>query len=344
MFMLWTDHYTWRKVGLWWGVGIAGHFMSVGAGIGPLSFGGRLLRGLFYLAIFFFAVLGVVAVSFEIYGWHVGDRWRPEEINALIAQESPARVLAGQVWSDIKFVLQYGTLLIGAVGFAIALTQLKTIAKLIADFIVARGPIYTLSTTISEVEVSVGALSREVDRLSKLEPAIRDMAEKIEETFAQIASLQRLAVSERTDSSSAEASASSGRIVTAPPTPSEDEKNWERLREIWNNNGERLDGVIERITDKRRRARFQRMPRTNYPAIINALGDEGYISEAARNASLELHSTFMSYKPRNRKIPDSAVAGLEVLDRMLAYQLAPPSDGEAPSLTPNVDIPIPEPV
>lgn len=305
----------------------------------PVSFGRRVVRGIFHLMILSFAVLGVVAVGFAIYEWRVGERWKPEDISAFIAAESPARILARAIWEDVKFVLQYGTLLIAAVGFAIALTQLKTIAKLIADFIVARGPIYTLSTTISEVEISVGALSREVDRLSKLEPAIRDMAEKIEETFAQIANLQRLAVSERTDGTTSELAIGNGRATTAPPLPPEEDRNWERLREIWNNNGERLDGVIERITDKRRRARFQRMPRTNYPAIINALGEEGYISEAARNASLELHSTFMSYKPRNRKIPDSAVAGLEVLDRMLTHELAPPSsDDEPPSSPPAVDI------
>lgn len=316
--------------------------MTVSDAVGSsrsVSFVRRIVRGFFYLTIFCFAALGILAMGFEIYGWQVGERWKPEDINALIAAESPARSLAAAIWSDVKFVLQYGTLLIGVVGFAIALTQLKTIGKLIADFIVARGPIYTLSTTISEVELSVGALSREVDRLSKLEPAIRDMAEKIEETFAQIANLQRLAVSERTDGATSELAAGNGRATTAPPSPPEEDRNWERLREIWNNNGERLDGVIERITDKRRRARFQRMPRTNYPAIINALGDEGYISEAARNASLELHSTFMSYKPRNRKIPDSAVAGLEVLDRMLTHELAPPSsDDEPPSSPPAVDI------
>ena len=64
------------------------------------------------------------------------------------------------------------------------------------------------------------------------------------------------------------------------------------------------------------------MSRMQYPAIINELADAKFITEAARNGSLELHTEFMSYKPRNRKIPDPAIASLEVLDRQLEQEFA----------------------
>jgi hypothetical protein len=299
-----------------------------------------LCGGAFFSLVVLFAALGIVATAAALYGWHIGTRWKPEDINALIAAESPARVLCAAFWEDFKFLIQYGALFIGAIAFAAAITQIKTIAKIISDFIVARGPIYSLGTTIVGVEKSVGLLSNGVDRLSKLEPTIKMMAEKIEETFAQIANLQRLTVSERTDTAGPE---SDGPTPAAAPQPEED-RNWERPRELWNSNGERLDEVIERIPDKRRRGKFQRMPRTNYPAIINGLGDEEYISDAARNASLQLHSIFMSYKPRNRRIPDDAVANTEVLDRMLAHELRlPPSEDEMAPSTPPVDMGAPIP-
>lgn len=288
---------------------------------------GKAARVAFQILVLLLTLIGIAAVALEIHSWQIGTRWRPEDINAIIAAESPARNLATRAWEDFKFILQYGALFIGAVAFAAALTKVRTISKIIADFIVARGPIYSLGTTITEVDNTVGKLSDQVARLSRLEPTIREISEKIEETFAQIANLQRLAISERTGTS-AEADLAPNRVnpnvAATEPTPlaPEEDKNWERLRELWNNNGERLDAVIDRISDKRRRARFQRMPRTNYPAIINALADDGYISNAARNASLQLHSTFMSYKPRNRKIPDEAVASLEVLDTMLAHELS----------------------
>ena len=298
------------------------------------SFVRRVLRGLLLFSIFVLATLGLVLGGLELHSWYAGQRWRPEDINALIVAESPARVLALSVWENFKFLLQYGSIFVGAIAFAAALTQIKTISKLIRDFIEARGPIYSLGTTIAGTEKSVGALSKEVDRLSKLEPTIREMAEKIEETFAQIANLQRLAVSERTDTTAAQEvipPSANGHIVPQEPEQDSDARNWERLRELWNNNGERLDSVIDRILDKRKRGKFQRMPRTNYTAIINALAEERYISEAARNASVQLHTIFMSYKPRNRKIPDEAVGSVEVLDRMLNAEIPIPPNDDEPS-------------
>ncbi|MGL4398104.1 MAG: hypothetical protein ACRCS9_16325 [Hyphomicrobium sp.] len=292
------------------------------------SFVRRAFRGCLLFLVFVFATLGLVLGGLELTSWNAGQRWSPEDINALIVAESPARTLAQSVWDNFKFLLQYGSVFAGAVAFAVALTQLKTIARLIRDFIEARGPIYSLGTTIAGTEKSVDALSKEVDRLSRLEPTIREMAEKIEETFAQIANLQRLTVSERTDTAAVEEipqPMTDGHAVPTIAAQNPDIKNWERLRELWNNNGERLDSVIDRIPDKRKRGKFQRMPRTDYRAIINALADENYISEAVRNASVQLHSTFMSYKSRNRQIPDEAVGSVEVLDRMLEKEIPVPA-------------------
>lgn len=305
------------------------------AGTQRFLFVRRAARGLLLVAISVLTICGIAAIAGEVYYWHSGIRWRPEDINILIASDSPTRALAYRVWEDIKFLIQYGALFIGAVAFAVAVTHIKTVARLISDFIVARGPIYALGSTITQVETSVAVLSRDVDRLSALEPKINQMAEKIEETFAQIANLQRQAVSQRTEAATDEEASPARNGPVAIESPSTEERNWERLRELWNANGERLDRVIERIADKRRRARFQRMPRTNYPAIIDALAAQGIISEAARKASLDLHSTFMSYKPRNRIIPDAAVAAVEVFDRMLEQELGPPSDDEPPTQPPS---------
>lgn len=294
----------------------------------------RALRGTFLLLFALLAVTGSLAILLELYSWHLGKRWGPEDINAVISANSPTRQLAKAAWDDVKFLIQYGAYLIAAIAFAIAITQIKTVARLIRDFIEARGPIYELGSTITKVEAQVSALSETGDRLSKMEPTIKEIAEKIEGTYAQIASLQRLAVSERTEASPEElpSDAVNGSGMQAAQAPTED-RNWERLRELWNANGERLDEVIESVSDKRRRSRFQRMPRTNYPAIIDALAEARLISEPAREASLKLHSVFMSYKPRNRRIPDAAIAAMEVLDRMLQLELRPQPDDGPPTRT-----------
>lgn len=300
----------------------------VGTDIGPRqSLARRAARGLLLLSILFLAVFGAAILALELYFWRSGVRWTPADINAIIVADSPARRLMAGLWENLKFVIQYGSYFIAAVAFAVAITQIKTVAKLISDFIEARGPIYALGTTITQVEASVAALSGTVDRLSKLEPTIKEIAAKIEGTYAQLASLQRLQVSERSDAGPDSVQPTDGPSTGAAISSTEDH-NWERLRELWNANGERLDEVIENIPDKRRRTRFQRMPRTNYPAIIDALAEADFLSEAARNASQELHATFMSYKPRNRKIPNSAVAALEVLDKMLEHELRSTVDTE----------------
>ena len=76
------------------------------------------------------------------------------------------------------------------------------------------------------------------------------------------------------------------------------------------------------------------MPRTNYAAIINGLADDRFITASVREASLKLHSTFMSYKPRNRKIPDSAVGSLMALDKLLELELGRAIPEESAELTP----------
>ncbi len=278
---------------------------------------GRIKTGFFYIFVCFFSLVGIMVSGLELYSWQAGTRWQPHDINALLMYDSPTMQMARTVWADIKYLIQYGAYLLAALALFIAVAQIKTVAKLISDFIVAKGPIYELGSVITRVESSVAGLTNEVDRLSQLEPTIQATAEKLKEVLQRLGDLQRLTVSERTDSD--------GAAATSPLADS-DVRNWERLRELWNANGRRLDDVIERIPDKRRRNRFQRMPRTSYPAIINGLADDNLISEAARQASLQLHATFMSYKPRNRKIPDPAVAALVVLDELLERELAPTND------------------
>lgn len=65
------------------------------------------------------------------------------------------------------------------------------------------------------------------------------------------------------------------------------------------------------------------MTRYDYKPIIDRLQDDGLLTPAAAKASKELMETFSSYRPRNRRIPDSVVGEMIVLDRLLASELAP---------------------
>jgi hypothetical protein len=135
-----------------------------------------------------------------------------------------------------------------------------------------------------------------------------------EEAVLKLGDLQRQTVSERTETPAPQTAVA---LPNGQTTPETDGANWEKLRELWNANGARLDVAIERIPDKRRRTKYSRMDRRNYPAIINGLADEKFISETARKGSLDLHATFVRHRPRSRAIPDQVIADMVVLDRML---------------------------
>lgn len=277
----------------------------------------QAIRGFAYVLIAILVAIGIAAIALEVVGWYSGSRWKPEDINALLATDSPARLLLLAIWMDIKFLIQYGAYFIAAVGIFLAATQIKTISKLVSDFIQARGAIYQLSATMTNAEASAKMLAAEIDRLNQLKPIMERSAERVEEALTKLGDLERQAVSERVE-------VSSGPPVAATTTAAieSDESNWERLRELWNANGRRLDRVIEQIPEKRRRNRFSQMSRRNYAGIIEALGAEKLITPAATEASLKLHTTFMSFKPRNRPIPDTAVADVIVLDALLETELS----------------------
>jgi hypothetical protein len=299
---------------------------------------GQCVRGFLYIVLFGLALFGIIELMLEVWSWHAGARWRPEDINALISSESPTRQFAAVVWDNIKYLIQYGAYLIAAIALVLAVTQIKTIAKIVSDFIEARGPIYQLAATMTKAEESADRLAQQVEHLSGLEPTIQSTAEKIEEALRKLGDLQRLAVSERL-AAPTEAQAQDAADGIEPV-----DENWERLRELWNLNGARLDDVIERIPDKRRRNRFSRMDRRNYPAIITGLADESIINLAAKEGSLKLHATFLRNR-RNRNIPDQMIGDLQVLDGILEKELAPPkqADDVSPGPPNNVENP-PDPV
>src|SRR5262249_13794898 len=142
----------------------------------------------------------------------------------------------------------------------------------------------------------------------------------------QLAALQRYTSSERTGGDDVPPTPPPGLPPSAPLRRRAD-SNWEELRKLWYANTGRLEAVIEKIADGRKKLKYDRMPRTNYSRIINALASDELISEPAKDASIKLNNTFMSFK-RSQQIPDDAIGALKVLDRQLDEEIgkAPPDD------------------
>jgi len=294
-----------------------------------LSLISSALKALFWLVV---SVFGLVAVTIKLGEFYGMSWWTREQLDAFSVHGRLA-------WSEAKSVIETLTWALAAFGLVAALGRLKMIATLISDFRESKGSIFELSTTITGVKSTVGDLAVQVDRLSDLAPTVTSTAEKLEDALKQLADLQRIAVSEQRPSGPTESAASTGDEAEEDQV----EENWQKLRGFWFSNGERLDAVIEKIPNARKRSRFRRMPRTDYPGIINALADEGLISNSARKLSLELHREFMSHRSRKRIVTESIVGAARSRDAMLAHELAkvvPPS-GEPSDAPPGTTLPEP---
>jgi hypothetical protein len=87
----------------------------------------------------FLTLVGLVALSLEFYSWRSGVRWQPADIDLLLQQDGRFLRALAKIWEDFKYFVQYGAYLLAALAFFIAVTQIKTVARLVRDFIEAAG-------------------------------------------------------------------------------------------------------------------------------------------------------------------------------------------------------------
>jgi hypothetical protein len=177
-----------------------------------------------------------------------------------------------------------------------------------------------LEAMLQEASSIAPALQATTDKLEDL------LTERLETILTQIARLERLTVSEQLESNDGTTSHSmhdDDPLLLPEPAnqsiqlDSGESSNWEKIREFWNENGERIDRARESIKGKAMRKRISAMPRTNYPAIIEELAKYGIIGEVAREKSLNLHKMFMQHRRRKHAVPDAIVGDMDVLNQML---------------------------
>jgi hypothetical protein len=268
----------------------------------------RWLRRLLVAIVIFFALIGAVTATIYLTTWATEGRWTIVELQALFVFDEKRQQTLQWLWDGGNRALRGISFLLIAGALFIAAIRLTTIAKIIRDFVQGRGAIYTLQTTIIGV-------SETVQRLSHLEPTIQLLNEKIDAAQEQVAELQRYTASQQAQAGGT---------------------NWEKLRELWYANTRRIDGVIDRISNPRRKQRYRKMPRSNYTPIIQALAKDELISRAAEDASIKLDADFKAYLSGEKTLTDEAVAGLIVYDGLLEEQLSTPAAGDEDDAQPTV--------
>jgi hypothetical protein len=218
------------------------------------------------------------------------------------------------VWNTAKTLLELVSLVLLAVALFIGSIRLPMLARIVRDFITARGSIYALQSLITEA-------GKMLQNISNLEPTIQLLGEKIDAAQKQLGDLQRYTSSQRQVPEATPAAGPSG----APgQTAAEENGNWEKLRRLYYRNAGRIEGVINKISDGRTKLRYARKPRTNYANIINALANDQLITQAAKRASLQLNGTFKRYQSINTNIPDRVIGELDVLDAQLDHEIGSP--------------------
>jgi hypothetical protein len=276
----------------------------------------RWLQRLLVLVIVVFALVGIAATVAQVMSGITNGRWTVDEFHKMFVLEEGTKDLLRILWEQGNRALQYISFFLFAAALFLAAIRLKTVGRVIADFLLARGPIFSLASTVMEV-------TKTTEKIAGIEPTILLLSEKSDALQKQLAELQTLLSSERTDDGDGGPAPTSG----GGRPRDEDSGNWEKLRELWYANTRRIEGIIDRISDGRRKLKYDRMPRTNYPRIIHALARDSLISESAKEASLELHNTFTRYRPRNQRVSDQAIGALEVLDQQLEQEIGrPPPD------------------
>ena len=253
-----------------------------------------------------FAVVGLVTalVFFASFA-----NWTITDLQNLFVFDKETQGYLKWIWAEVKTALQYISFFLIAIALFLAVIRMRTVAKIISDFLLARGPIYSLQGTIERV-------SETVEKLSHLEPTIQLLNEKIDAAQEQVAELQR---------------------YTSSQSSQHGGENWETLRALWYANTHRIEGVIDRIGNARRKQRYRKMPRTDYTPIIAALAKDRLIRPPAEEASIKLDKLFKDYLSGKETLTDAAVEELRVLDAMLEDLIGSPraeQDEELPNNAP----------
>ena len=208
------------------------------------------------------------------------------------------------ILSAAKFIVQSGGFAAFGVALLIAMMKIDKVIKLMSDFTQSKGQIFELANTLSSIRDLSQTLSVQSEKMSSLQPVTQSIAAKIEVALKEIAELQLTAASD------------------ANSTPeNQEDQNLEVLRSYWRANCRRIDAIRQNIADPDLREKYAGMPRTNYEPIISGLADADIIPDSAKKASLQLNSTFMSYKNRTRAVTDQTIGAMSVLDGQLEVDL-----------------------
>ncbi len=78
--------------------------------------------------------------------------------------------------------------------------------------------------------------------------------------------------------------------------------SWEKFRHDWKEARDRIEHVVDNITDGRVRGKYERTPRYSYADLISMLKADGFLSAGTAQSLSKLNEAYLKYRPAPHKL------------------------------------------
>ncbi len=191
----------------------------------------------------------------------------------------------------------------------------------------------TLKKTVREIRADVTTIKSQLDESSRkfhqeLETAIKRLGETTQVTLDRV-DMAGDALAKKVDfvkkeievvieDAFARAGVAANSNIPMVGATGEKDTYWDEMRELWEQTRREFDNriatVISKITDGRRRRRYENLDKRSYEAVILKFYEDNWIDDDASNALLEMNLLFNSRKNKKRRVSK------EELEQFLAWR------------------------
>jgi hypothetical protein len=259
------------------------------------------------------------------------------------------KTIAAPTWAEVKSDLELIGLLAASVAAIGVLWRLPKIIKLVYDIRESRGRIWDLrqfSDNMPGMLEKMQAANADLPGMLKQMQAaniemksalgqIKDadfkkqldkFKEQLDDVMDQLKEVQR------------------GLADNSVQVAEGDQKNWDEVKNIWNDARDKLEDIIENADGRKTRG-YEKMSRRDYAKIIDKLLDDGFINQPVADNAKSMNATYRSFMNRRNPISDNVKREFVQRKERFDNALLPLTPSESPSLSPiTFEMPTPSPI
>jgi hypothetical protein len=199
---------------------------------------------------------------------------------------------APSTWAELKSVLELGGLFFGLFVATGALWRLPRIVDLVKAINEGRAPIWDLRTfsnnlpgMLKQMQAANAEMQAALDQIKD-----SDFKQRLDNVLALLKENQR----ESADDS-----------VVVEEGDLSSERNWNEIRNIWNDARDKLETIVDGINDGRTARKYEKLSRRDYAKLIDQLFVDALINHAIVDDAGFMNSKYRSFMNRRIKITDN---------------------------------------